>query len=958
MKKHCKAAVILWVFSIQVCMSQSEHTADSFINKATSFFSSDFDSCKYYLKNALSLLTRDSGLNDIVFCYNSLAAIAYYENQLDEFMHYGYLAYANGKELPKVNNEVITAITNYGAIQSTKGDSEKAINLYEEALEYAYLDSTTDLRTLASILNILGTEYSLNSDFYKAIGFYQRSIGIRQDSLGVVNDNLATLYLDLGKIYEKIGNYQLSFSYLFLSKSVLLELDKGDYVNDQITIVYQELARNLLKREELDSAFVYLEKAIGNQKKFNTIYEYVNYEILGEYYRKRKEFYLSRKNFKKAYEIALGSKNAINVTSTARQYTNLANLEYELQNYQEALDNYQKALTHLFYNFEEEGDYPNPSSLQVARPLDGIQGLHNKAKTLYHLYLENQNLEDLELSLSTYQLAAQLIKKARQDIMTSGSKQLLAGEVLPVYEGAIQTALKLQEITGDKNYLEQAFQFAESNKAILLLESINEQVAKNYGGIPDSLQEKERDLRIDIAFYEKTINKEKQKGEEGDVEKIDEWEKVLFDLRQDYADLVDLLEKEYPRYYEFKYDTRLAQVADIQTQLLDRKSALIEYFVGEEQLFLFRITKTDLQVFAIPKTESYTKEVQELLDAINTPVTNATAIDSFAAVSQAVYEKYLSPALKGLSSTVDRLIVIPDDRLTYLPFEVLLEQPLQEAGDGSGLAQLPYLLKHYRLNYSYSSTLLLNSLNEEREEAPKSMLAMAPSFNSPLASTNRNCTPEQLYSLQCSPFEVETIGNKLNGKYIVGKEAVRDHFIREASQYRILHLATHSCSDQENPMMSKIYFADGDLSNYELYNMELGADLAVLSSCNSGSGKLVRGEGVMSLSKGFIHAGCPSTVISLWSVDDCATSDIMIRFYEQLGRGQSKDGALQNAKLNYLETVDKLHQHPYYWAAFVQMGNFDPLQQKGWPRAYYLVLGLILVAGGVFWNRSRRRAAA
>lgn len=774
------------------------------------------------------------------------------------------------------------------------------------------------------------------------------------------NDVLGDNYFNLGRNYYRIGEINRALSYLKQSELTFSQLPKGQYVIDRLVGVFQELATIHLEQNNLDSALIFLQKSDDLFKiKKNIRSEFTNKKLLGEFYKRIGDKAKAKLFFNEAIKMVLEQNGSFRIiASTARQYTNLASLEYDLQNYSEALYNYQKALTHLFYNMGEEAEFPNPIDLQVVRTLDGIQALDGKAKSLYQLYLQNQDLSQLELALSTYQLAAELIKKARQDIMTSGSKQQLAGEVLPVYERAIQVALKMHEVTGEQKYLDQALTFAESNKAILLLESINEQVAKNYGGIPDSLQEKERDVRINIAFYQKNINGEKQKGEKGDAAKISEWEKELFELQQAYSDLVGLLEKEYPKYYSFKYDTRLAELNTIQDQLLDRKSALVEYFVGEQNIFLFLITKENAQVITIAKNETFEEDVQQLLDAVNTPATEPSSIQSFTQLSYQTYQKYLAPALANLPDRITRLIIIPDDRLTYMPFEVLLQEQLEEGTDNVNQKKLPYLLKKYQISYSYSSTLLVNSFGKTKQNAGKPLLAMAPSFNSPLASVNRNCTPEDLYSLQCSPLEVETIAKKLGGVSIIGRAADREFFIQQAGQYRILHLATHSCTDQENPMLSKIYFSDEDLSNYDLYNLELSADLAVLSSCNSGSGKLIEGEGVMSLSKGFIHAGCPSTLISLWSVDDCATSDIMIRFYDQLEKGLAKDEALRKAKLSYLESVDKLHQHPYYWAAFVQMGNFVPLHHRGWPKTYYLVGMLILLAGGIFWKKNRRSKQA
>ena len=168
-----------------------------------------------------------------------------------------------------------------------------------------------------------------------------------------------------------------------------------------------------------------------------------------------------------------------------------------------------------------------------------------------------------------------------------------------------------------------------------------------------------------------------------------------------------------------------------------------------------------------------------------------------------------------------------------------------------------------------------------------------------------------------------------------------------------MHLATHACINEQDPMLSKIYFSDDYLTYYDLNNLELNADLAVLSACNTGNGKLEKGEGVMSIAKGFIQAGVPSVVTSLWSVDDCATSDIMIHFYKYLKEGQVKDEALRNAKLEYLQTADKAHAHPFYWGAFVQFGNTNSLDylSEGEPWTTFIFIGLL---GIMFYVLLRR----
>ncbi len=183
---------------------------------------------------------------------------------------------------------------------------------------------------------------------------------------------------------------------------------------------------------------------------------------------------------------------------------------------------------------------------------------------------------------------------------------------------------------------------------------------------------------------------------------------------------------------------------------------------------------------------------------------------------------------------------------------------------------------------------------------------------------------------------------------MLGKQANSAFFLEQAGHYKIIHLATHACMDEENPMQSKVFFADEPIINQELFNLNLSADMAVLSACNTGSGQLVKGDGVMSLSKGFIHAGCPSALVRLWSVDDYSTSEIMINFYKYLKKGQSKDKAIRNAKLEYLASADKVKRHPFYWAAFIHMGDPVALDFGGQNRKWIWmtvigVIGLLLL---------------
>lgn len=192
-----------------------------------------------------------------------------------------------------------------------------------------------------------------------------------------------------------------------------------------------------------------------------------------------------------------------------------------------------------------------------------------------------------------------------------------------------------------------------------------------------------------------------------------------------------------------------------------------------------------------------------------------------------------------------------------------------------------------------------------------------------------------LIPLNWAEKEVVGISEMMNGETYCHGRATEKIFKAKAPSAGILHIATHAVVNDGNPMFSKLVFAadsnsneDGYLNTYELYDMKLNASMVVLSACNTGYGKLVRGEGIMSLARGFMYAGCPSIVMSLWSVDDQSTSLLMRHFYKGLVNGQSKDEALRQAKLDFLKNADEVKSNPFYWSGMIFIGDISPIVMK------------------------------
>ncbi|MEM9921808.1 MAG: CHAT domain-containing protein, partial [Bacteroidota bacterium] len=474
---------------------------------------------------------------------------------------------------------------------------------------------------------------------------------------------------------------------------------------------------------------------------------------------------------------------------------------------------------------------------------------------------------------------------------------------------------------------EQAFIFAEGNKASLLLDAARDNLARDNSGIQDSLLLQESRLKSKMAFYERKIAEARLMPEPGQEETLEGWERELFRLRTQFAELTKAMETSFPKYHQLKYTRGRVTVNDIRQSVLDDQSLLVEFFMGKERLYVFYLSEESLRWKVIEQPADLVAQISRLRDIVSSRPDSESFVENcqtYGRLAAVLYSELLADGVQ-MATGLSRLLIVPDDALNFLPFELLLtEAPEADVQDYRGSA-MDYLFRRFRVSYNYSASLLVVNRQREFTERRESFLGMAPSFGSSIAA-ERACDREEQYNLRCNVPEVEHIHNILGGKMFRNVEANKEAFIRESGDYRVIHLATHACLDENDAMLSKIFFSDGDLSIYELSKMDLQADLIVLSACNTNTGILLKGEGVASVARGFSLAGCASSLTSLWSVDDCATSEMMQFYYDELGEGRSKDEAIQRAKLSYLAQADKASSHPYFWSAFVQLGDTKPLE--------------------------------
>ena len=304
-----------------------------------------------------------------------------------------------------------------------------------------------------------------------------------------------------------------------------------------------------------------------------------------------------------------------------------------------------------------------------------------------------------------------------------------------------------------------------------------------------------------------------------------------------------------------------------------------------------------------------------------------------------LYEKLVAPVRGELSN---ELIIVPDGVLGYVPFEALLSK---SPGRMGVFTSYPYLLNDYRISYCYSATLLKEMREKQHRSKPKkSVLATAPFFRGNAQALHprsefwaiNEVKRDSLQALDASGEEVAFVSRLWNGTSIFGSFASLDTFRQLAGHYRILHLSTHGKADDRAGDFAYLAFgvpgkADGFEKLYarDLYNLELNADLVVLSACETGIGKLRIGEGIIGLTRGFAFAGAKSLVTSLWKVNDAETRDLLEGFHTHLKNGLPKDRALQQAKIDFMAQHRKnggAYWHPFYWAGFIAMGDMSVIR--------------------------------
>ncbi len=644
----------------------------------------------------------------------------------------------------------------------------------------------------------------------------------------------------------------------------------------------------------------------------------------------------------------------------------LAEINYNEDKYTNTINYLQQYLQGAFLGFNSSSAMDNPDLMDGNFKSSVIDILVLKARACYKAYLEKDNLEYLDASINTVQKAIQAINLVRLRINNEESKFQISKDQLNTFKLAQEVAFEKFRLTNDMKFKDLAFENMELGRSFSLLSSIRSMKAMEYGNIPPELLKKEENLNQKISLYNELVFNEKAEPAPR-LDHIRNWESYLFDLNRQYDDLTAYFEKNYPEYYKLKYDNSVIRLSEI-SQKLSKEDVVIEYSLADSILFTYFISNEGSRIFKQAIDSSLAHDCMEFYSVITKQNFSEGVHASFKKYTNLGFDIY-SHILKPIEGLIaeKNLIFIPDGAISFVPFDALLtEKPVNT--EDPDYYQLPYLILKNPVSTSYSSTIHFHELiNHKRMKG--NILAFAPSYGnfpnlSMVGNTSRQSEKETLVRIPGVKEEVSRIAKIKPTEVFLDEMATETNFKNAAANFTILHLAMHTILDDNDPLYSKLAFTqnvdtlnDGFLHTFEIYNMKLNANMAVLSSCGSGYGNFREGEGIQSLARGFAYAGCPSILMTLWEVADKSTVGVMEKFYANLGKGMSKSLALQQSKLEFLQKADQLRSNPYFWASFTIIGNSEPIYpSKSWIRISFIFLAIfpLLALGILYWNYRKK----
>jgi CHAT domain-containing protein/Tfp pilus assembly protein PilF len=841
---------------------------------------------------------------------------------------------------------IAAASNNLGLIKMKLGLYTEALDYFNKA-ENLTPNKKENIKELASIYNNKSRIYTFRRSYSTAIEFLEKSVRIYQNLENPdrsVLQNLSGAYLNLGIIYYEMRDYSSALENL--EKSARLKLNNN---LSETELTFLNLAKTYAQTGSLNKAEEYFTRSLTiMNNKFGGNY-YRMAEVCFDYglfLRSEGRNAEALEAHSKALSICLknyGDKHPL----VALSWKNLGDDYLAEADYTRALEYYQKSLIAVVDDFNNTDIYSNPQVDSSLFDIRLLENLKSKARAL-ELFANEQNdnalkLKTINKSLETIELALHLIDNIRNNYITEDSRIYLSDNEKETYLFAVHIASKSYSLTGDSAVKTKIYNIAQKAKSAVLRNEIIENNFLLSAAIHDTTREKQNRLTGNIAAYNNLIIEESRKISP-DSTRISLWKDAVFDMNREKEKITDKINREFPQYRDLIQKIEPVPLAGIQKHL-HRDETIVDYLLsnkyqeGKRELYTFVITRDDFEYRVTSIDSLFSKNAEIIRNSFQHPA--GINFVEFTGVLAYMYENLLKPVRELIAG--NKLIIIPDEEIAWLPFDALLvNEPGLDQTDYEGLQ---YLLYDYSISYCYFSSLIFNNSfpNQEGEE----VLSFAPYYG---LTGDHGLVPDSLLG---AVNELKSVYRWFRGRSFTRESATKTNFRLAMQEPAVFHLAMHSVSDSINSRYSYLLFdtsndtlEDGRLYNYEISLSRLKSPMVVLSACNSGTGTLYHGEGLMSLARGFI--------MTAWKVNDETSADIISGFYHSLASGKRKNVAMRSAKLKYLKGSSPAYSNPYYWAAYEVLGNTAPIKGN-YVASGLIICTILLIAGVVLILYLRRR---
>jgi len=825
-------------------------------------------------------------------------------------------------------------------------EPEKAIDLFEKAL--TLYSKIGDERGEAEVLGGFGAVYFTNiKDYQRAFEYYQKALGKREkvDDKVLIGNTLSSI----GSVYHDYFNdYPKALEYLERAKKIRAEI--GDLVNLGRTIHVEASAFE--KNGQPDSALMYFSKSSElnsmSGDKLRTAQAMLHSgEILNTMGKYPEALDYLQKSLDLYKDMEMRTEEGEVLNQIGFVYSNIGDLDTAIEKITDAagimketnsMEGLAGVYNHLGIVLREAGRYEKAleyhfMSLEIyekvgtqAQILPVLGNIGNVYKDLkdyvkaedYHargLKICRENNAKVEEVHYLLNLANDQLLQGKLDIAEVNYD--LANDVAKPYNNPDlnwRIAVGMAEFNERKGDYEKAVDLNDSALKILDLMRSTFQTREQK----TSYMASERYVFEDIISLLSTLHfKYKSKN----------YDTLAFSYaeRSKSRVLLDMLSEAKPG----PLVSQPVSLDEAKSLCPDRNTIILDFFVGDSSSCLWVITRSKYTMIKLPGSKTLREQIETIRFSLLDP--QQTVSEFFINAGTLLYKELIKPAESFLSGK-SLLIIIPDGILNYLPFEVLLNEQWKKDA-GASYADIPFLVKKYPISYSQSVSVLSTLLARKTRGAAnlagkKDLLA----FGDPEYDDSSKISITKYPRLEFSGKEVEAIGAFFNSgsSSIYLRDKATEENLKKTSldKYTNIHFATHGLIDDEESDRSSLVFADGKdsgedglLNASEIFDLKLNADLVVLSACQTGLGKLVRGEGMVGLTRAFMYSGTPSVLVSLWSVSDMSTASLMSEFYENLIKTKlSKTDALRKAQLALI--AGGKYSHPFYWAPFVLVGDW------------------------------------